>query len=113
MNANQAFRQYTDGEWFIDLDGKRITRKSLFTARVYSDPYDPSNPFVEYKSRIEHCESCLQDNQYDNILDQCCSCVHSKFKNKHEENEYVKSLGFWKIPFAKQEQLKDKETKNV
>lgn len=94
------FRQYTNGEWFADIDGKRITRKSIYTARVYSEPYDPKNPFVEYKSRLEHCGSCLSDNEYEGYVnDQCCSCVHAKFHGKREENEYVKSLGFWKIPF--------------
>lgn len=100
MSETAYFRQWQDGEWFVDLDGKRIARKSIFNARVYSDPYDPKNPFVEYKSRIEHCSSCLSDNEYEGSYDECCSCIHGKFKNKHEENEYVKSIGFWKIPFA-------------
>ncbi len=99
MDTEVKFRQYTTGEYFADIDGKRIARKSIFTARVYSDPYDPKTPFVEYKSRIEHCGSCLSDNEYDGVLDQCCSCVHGQFKSKKEENYYVKSIGFWKIPF--------------
>ena len=93
------FRQYSDGDWFVDIDGKRIARKSIFIARVYSEPYDPTRPFIEYKSRLEHCESCLQDAEYMDINDQCCICVHGRFENKHQENEYVKSTGFWRIPF--------------
>ena len=107
--SEPIFRQYSDGNWFADIDGKRIARKSLFTARVYTEPYDPKATFIEYKSRIEHCGSCLEDNEYEGILDECCSCVHGKFHNKHEENEYVKSVGFWKIPFAGSKKLEEKQ----
>ena len=88
-------RQYTNGEYFADIDGKRINRKSVFTAMIYSEPYDSKHPFVEYKSRIEHCGSCLDDNEDSGVLDQCC-CIHSHFHNKKEENDYVKSIGFWR-----------------
>lgn len=44
------FRQYANtGEWFVDIDGKRIARKSIFMARVYSDPYDPKKPLSNIK----------------------------------------------------------------
>ena len=89
------FRQFMSGEWFADIDGKRIARKSIFTATVYPD--DSLNSSLHsYKSRIEHCGSCLdEDNRY---LDECC-CVHVQFHSKNEENEYLKSIDFWKIPY--------------
>lgn len=89
------FRKYTDGDVFADVDGNRIARKSLFTARVYREPYDDDEPFVYYKSRIEHCISCLSEAEQGYGIDECCH-IHASFKNKKAENDYVKSLGFWK-----------------
>ena len=83
-------------ELYAFLDGKVIARKSLYTARVYSESYDEKRPFVEYKSRLQHCGSCIDDQEYVDGIDQCC-CIHAEFKSKKAENEYVKSLGFWKL----------------
>ena len=83
-------------ELYALLDGKVIARKSLYTARVYSEPYDEKHPFVEYTSRLQHCDSCIDDQEYGYGIDQCC-CIHAQFKSKKAENEYVKSLGFWKL----------------
>lgn len=83
-------------ELYARIDGKIISRKSLYEARVYSESYNDKEPFIYYKSRIQHCGSCIEDDDYSYRIDRCC-CIHSQFKNKKEENDYVKSIGFWKI----------------
>jgi len=91
------WRQFINtGEWYRNLDGRYIRRKSTIQAEVYDDNFN----IVAYNSRIEHCDSCRQE-QYDayNDMEECC-CVHGDFSSKKEENEYVKSLGFWKLPFS-------------
>lgn len=81
---------------FARLDGNIITRKSLYDARVYGEPYELSSPFVYYKSRIQHCGSCISDAEEGYGMDECC-CIHAPFRSKKEENDYVKSIGFWKL----------------
>lgn len=95
-----VFRKYTNGEYFADIDGKRIARKSIFLARVYPDSKLDSE-LIEYPSRIDHCGSCLGDAEDGYGMDECC-CVHAHFHSKKEENDYVESIGLWKIPFEEQ-----------
>lgn len=96
MDKPILFRRFKSGEWFADVDGKRIARKSLFDVTVE----DAHGNITIYKSHIEHCCSCISDalDGYANF-DYTCCCVHSHFKSKREENDYLGKIGFWKIPF--------------
>ena len=96
MSKEISFRQYRDGDWFADIDGKRIARKSIFKASVE----DSQGNTIAYNSHIEHCGSCIADDQdgYSDF-DYTCCCVHRHFKSKKEENTYLDKIGFWKIPF--------------
>lgn len=89
-----SLRKFSDSnDYYARLDGKVIARKSLYNATVY----DLSGHLITYKSHIEHCDSCLDDELYGcKMLDECC-CVHAPFHSKTEENKCLKKIGFWKL----------------
>lgn len=79
------------------MDGKIIARKSLYEASVYDSDY---KNLITYKSRIQHCGSCLSEAEEGySSMDECC-CIHSTFHSKKEENDYVKSIGFWGLKLS-------------
>ena len=83
-------------ELYAMIDGKVIARKSIYTAEVYPDN-NIDTKLTTYQSRLQHCGSCMGEREYGYApMDECC-CIHSSFHSKKEENEYVKSTGFWKL----------------
>ena len=90
-NPLMKFRD--SNHYYFLLDGKVIALESLYSATVY----DLSGHFITYKSHIEHCDSCLEDELSGcKMLDECC-CIHLPFHGKEEEDEYLEKIGFWKL----------------